>query len=84
MRRLLISLVAVLGLVALFPSVASLQRARPGSIEEVKSGSNGGSHQPDNGSAKMKIGDICPECGEAAVVNEEGCRKCYACGFSEC
>ncbi len=21
----------------------------------------------------MKIGDICPECGEAAVVNEEGC-----------
>jgi ribonucleotide reductase alpha subunit len=31
-----------------------------------------------------KIGDLCPECGEAAVVNEEGCRKCYACGFSEC
>jgi hypothetical protein len=21
----------------------------------------------------MKIGDLCPECGEAAVVNEEGC-----------
>ena len=34
--------------------------------------------------AAMKIGDLCPECGEAAVVNEEGCRKCYACGFSEC
>ena len=33
---------------------------------------------------KMKIGDLCPECGEAAVVNEEGCRKCYACGYSEC
>jgi ribonucleotide reductase alpha subunit len=32
----------------------------------------------------MKIGDLCPECGEAAVVNEEGCRKCYACAFSEC
>jgi ribonucleoside-diphosphate reductase alpha chain len=32
----------------------------------------------------MRIGDLCPECGEAAVVNEEGCRKCYACGFSEC
>ncbi|NLG97549.1 MAG: adenosylcobalamin-dependent ribonucleoside-diphosphate reductase [Chloroflexi bacterium] len=31
-----------------------------------------------------KIGDLCPECGQAAVVNEEGCRKCYACGFSEC
>jgi ribonucleoside-diphosphate reductase alpha chain len=34
--------------------------------------------------AAMRIGDLCPECGEAAVVNEEGCRKCYACGFSEC
>ena len=32
----------------------------------------------------LKIGDLCPECGEAAVVNEEGCRKCYACGHSEC
>jgi ribonucleoside-diphosphate reductase alpha chain len=32
----------------------------------------------------MRIGDLCPECGQAAVVNEEGCRKCYACGYSEC
>ncbi len=31
-----------------------------------------------------KIGDLCPECGQAAVVNEEGCRKCHACGYSEC
>lgn len=31
-----------------------------------------------------QIGDLCPECGQAAFVNEEGCRKCYACGFSEC
>jgi ribonucleoside-diphosphate reductase alpha chain len=31
-----------------------------------------------------RIGDLCPECGEAAVVNEEGCRKCYSCGYSEC
>jgi ribonucleoside-diphosphate reductase alpha chain len=32
----------------------------------------------------LRIGDLCPECGEAAVVNEEGCRKCYACAYSEC
>jgi ribonucleoside-diphosphate reductase alpha chain len=32
----------------------------------------------------MKMGDLCPECGEAAMVNEEGCRKCYTCGYSEC
>jgi ribonucleoside-diphosphate reductase alpha chain len=32
----------------------------------------------------LEFGDLCPECGQAAVVNEEGCRKCYACGYSEC
>jgi ribonucleoside-diphosphate reductase alpha chain len=32
----------------------------------------------------FKIGDLCPQCGQAAMVNEEGCRKCYACGYSEC
>ncbi len=31
-----------------------------------------------------KIGDLCPECGEAALINEEGCRKCYSCGYSQC
>jgi ribonucleoside-diphosphate reductase alpha chain len=34
--------------------------------------------------ADVLFGDLCPECGEAALVNEEGCRKCYGCGFSEC
>jgi len=52
-------------------------------IEEVKSNGNGGGHH-ENPALKIKIGDLCPECGEAAVVNEEGCRKCYACGYSEC
>ncbi len=32
----------------------------------------------------LTIGDLCPECGQAAMVNEEGCHKCYACGYSEC
>ncbi len=31
-----------------------------------------------------KIGDLCPDCGQATLVNEEGCRKCYSCGYSEC
>lgn len=30
------------------------------------------------------FGDICPECGEASFLNVEGCRKCFACGYSEC
>jgi ribonucleoside-diphosphate reductase alpha chain len=56
-------------------------------IEEKTNGNGGQQHskepvQPTQHT--LKIGDLCPECGEAAVVNEEGCRKCYACGFSEC
>jgi ribonucleoside-diphosphate reductase alpha chain len=42
------------------------------------------SAEVQGGQQFMKIGDLCPECGQAAVVNEEGCRKCYACGYSEC
>ena len=34
--------------------------------------------------SQYQIGDLCPECGQAAVVYEEGCRKCYACAYSEC
>jgi ribonucleoside-diphosphate reductase alpha chain len=41
--------------------------------------------KPSNGvQPAFQIGDLCPECGQAAVVNEEGCRKCYSCGYSEC
>jgi len=34
--------------------------------------------------ALFQVGDLCPACGQAALVNEEGCRRCYACGHSEC
>ncbi len=56
---------------------------------EGHNGHNGHSPaQPEKPAAEQaslfKIGDLCPECGEAAVINEEGCRKCYACGYSEC
>ncbi|HUH98159.1 MAG TPA: adenosylcobalamin-dependent ribonucleoside-diphosphate reductase [Anaerolineales bacterium] len=59
-------------------------------VAEIKPNGNGGAmtsvpEPVDDGvPAAIKIGDLCPECGEAAVVNEEGCRKCYACGYSEC
>lgn len=32
----------------------------------------------------FKTGDICPSCGASALVYEEGCAKCHACGHSEC
>ncbi|MBC8505990.1 MAG: adenosylcobalamin-dependent ribonucleoside-diphosphate reductase [Anaerolineales bacterium] len=46
---------------------------------------NGNGQEPaESLQRSLKIGDLCPDCGEAALVNEEGCRKCYACGHSEC
>jgi ribonucleoside-diphosphate reductase alpha chain len=29
-------------------------------------------------------GNLCPECGCNTMVYEEGCKKCYSCGHSEC
>lgn len=31
-----------------------------------------------------KEADLCPECGAASFVLEEGCQKCYSCGYSKC
>ncbi len=28
--------------------------------------------------------DLCPMCGSASFVHEEGCAKCYSCGHAEC
>jgi len=34
--------------------------------------------------SKSPKADLCPDCGQAAVVPMEGCRKCVNCGYSEC
>jgi ribonucleoside-diphosphate reductase alpha chain len=39
---------------------------------------------PSEGPKAHPIGELCPECGQATLINEEGCRKCYTCGHSEC
>ncbi len=44
----------------------------------------GATYGSQSGQIPLKFGDLCPECGQATVVNEEGCRKCYSCGYSEC
>jgi len=63
-----------------------LEGAQPASEEPEKTGKlpPPGTELLSPAQIKMKIGDLCPQCGEAAVVNEEGCRKCYSCGYSEC
>lgn len=34
--------------------------------------------------AQTNLYDICPECGVNSFAYEEGCKKCYSCGYSEC
>lgn len=31
-----------------------------------------------------KMADLCPECGQATFIFEEGCKKCHSCGYSMC
>ncbi len=38
----------------------------------------------EESAAPHKVGDICPSCGSPAMIYEEGCAKCHACGHSEC
>ncbi|MGH7342656.1 MAG: adenosylcobalamin-dependent ribonucleoside-diphosphate reductase [Candidatus Rokuibacteriota bacterium] len=34
--------------------------------------------------ALTPVGDMCPKCGNATFVYEEGCKKCHSCLHSEC
>ena len=39
----------------------------------------------DHGSSTPQvIGEACPECFAPSMAYEEGCMKCYTCGFSKC
>ena len=47
-------------------------------VDYTKSTENGFDHDTSS------IGDLCPDCGAATLLNVEGCRKCVECGYSEC
>jgi ribonucleoside-diphosphate reductase alpha chain len=32
----------------------------------------------------LQAADLCPDCGQYTLVHEEGCSKCYNCGYSTC
>lgn len=40
--------------------------------------------QMDASTSTTSLFDICPECGSGTFAYEEGCKKCYGCGYSEC
>jgi ribonucleoside-diphosphate reductase alpha chain len=59
--------------------------------EQILGETNGHAASPkveepaENSEPKLRAGvDICPECGSASLVSEEGCSKCYDCGFANC
>jgi ribonucleoside-diphosphate reductase alpha chain len=39
---------------------------------------------PMQAGSSTSLFDICPECGSSSLAYEDGCRKCYACGYSAC
>ncbi len=55
--------------------------ATNGATSEQPMATNG--HRSEDG-AFARPGDLCPQCGLAALIHEEGCQKCYSCGYSEC
>jgi len=72
--------------------MASLQTEQAATVEATKIETHehtNGKHIID-GTAPMSLthltvtGNLCPQCGCNTMVYEEGCRKCYSCGHSEC
>ncbi len=48
-------------------------------------GAGGSVLLPQGASASYRVtGNLCPQCGCNTLVSEEGCKKCYSCGYSEC
>jgi ribonucleoside-diphosphate reductase alpha chain len=48
-----------------------------------------GANMVDNTEDKKDVSvfshvNMCPECGNSSLINEEGCSKCYECGYSVC
>lgn len=37
-----------------------------------------------DGSSSTSLFDLCPDCGAGTLAYEEGCKKCYSCGYSAC
>ncbi|HEY0756525.1 MAG TPA: adenosylcobalamin-dependent ribonucleoside-diphosphate reductase [Ktedonobacteraceae bacterium] len=68
------------------------QVAQQSNTHAHDNGSNGSDHQAEtqDGANSLTLskltvtGNLCPECGCNTMVYEEGCKKCYSCGYSEC
>jgi hypothetical protein len=62
---------------AAMPADARDQRDQPAAPEPPPAAS-------PSASAWRVLGQLCPQCESRALVYEEGCKKCYACGYAAC
>ena len=50
----------------------------------LSGGATGIRQEKEHLESTTSLFDICPDCGSGSLAYEEGCRKCYSCGYSEC
>ena len=53
-------------------------------MEQLTLQTNGNGEHAVSHDTSTSLFDICPECGGGTLAYEEGCKKCYSCGYSEC
>jgi ribonucleoside-diphosphate reductase alpha chain len=61
-------------------------QATPASTADGSANGTGGTALlPQAPLASYRVtGNLCPQCGCNTLVYEEGCKKCYSCGYTEC
>ena len=67
--------------------ITSLASAIARGLQMYLNDIRGGEDEPDlpePPSQHEHEADLCPSCGAYSLVKEEGCAKCYTCGFSQC
>ena len=40
--------------------------------------------KPPTSAVDQAVYEVCPDCGNKTLVNEEGCLKCHSCGYTHC
>ena len=68
--------------------IVEAEQAQPvpnGHANGFTNGAGGSALLPKSSTASYRVtGNLCPQCGCSTLVYEEGCKKCYSCGYSEC
>ena len=65
------------------PDAVALALEEHYGVSSEGNGSTSAHGETDTGNGKISA-DLCPGCGLATFVHEEGCMVCHSCGYSEC